>query len=69
MKLDQLNNIEDINRFLNGTNIVAFNVVMTKQERYRWIHKALKKHRYRKLRKLDNGSVFDEGHWLFQVSD
>ncbi|MFT7461250.1 MAG: hypothetical protein ACI909_003951, partial [Planctomycetota bacterium] len=45
MKLDQLNSIEDIQRFLNGTNIVAFNVVTTKQERYQWIHKALKKYR------------------------
>jgi hypothetical protein len=46
MKLEQLNNIEDIQRILNGTDIVAFNVVTTKQERYQWIHKALKKHRY-----------------------
>ncbi|MFT5663016.1 MAG: hypothetical protein ACI9JR_000397 [Gammaproteobacteria bacterium] len=34
MKLEQLNNIEDIKRFLNGTDIVDFNVVTTKQERY-----------------------------------
>jgi hypothetical protein len=47
MKLEQLNNIEDIKRFQNGTDIVAFNVVTTKQERYQWIFKALKKHRYK----------------------
>jgi hypothetical protein len=57
MKLEQLNNIEDIKRFLNGTDIVAFNVVTTKQERYQWVHKVLRKHRYRKLSKLDKGTV------------
>jgi exosome complex RNA-binding protein Rrp4 len=57
MKLEQLNSIEDIRRFLNGTDIVSFNVVTTKQERYQWIHKALKKHQYRKLSKLDKGTV------------
>jgi hypothetical protein len=57
MKLEQLNSIEDIRRFLNGTDIVAFNVVTTKQERYQWIHKALKKHHYRKLSKLDKVTV------------
>jgi hypothetical protein len=31
MKLEQLNNIENIQRFLNGTDTVAFNVVTTKQ--------------------------------------
>jgi hypothetical protein len=56
MKLEQLNSIEDIQRFLNGTNIVAFNVVTTKQERYQCIHKALKKHQYRKLSKLHKSS-------------
>jgi hypothetical protein len=57
MELEQLNNIEDSKRFLNGTDIVAFNVLTTKQEHYQWIHKALKKHRYRKLSKLDKGTV------------
>ncbi len=57
MKLEQLNSIEDIRGFLNGTDIVAFNVVTTQQEPYQWIHKALKKHQYRKLSKLDKGTV------------
>jgi hypothetical protein len=43
MKLEQLNSIEDIRRFLDGTDIVAFNVVTTKQERYQWVQKTLKK--------------------------
>jgi hypothetical protein len=51
MKLEQFSNIEDIQRFLDGTSIVAFNVVTTKQERYQWTLKALKKHQYRKLRR------------------
>jgi hypothetical protein len=34
MELEQLNHIKDIKRFLNGTDIVAFNVLTTKQERY-----------------------------------
>jgi hypothetical protein len=49
MKLDQLNNIEHIKRFLKGTDSVAFNVVTTKQDRYQWIHNALKKHRYKSI--------------------
>jgi hypothetical protein len=62
MKLEQLNSIElnsieDIKRFLNGTDVVAFNVVTTRQERYQWIHNVLKKHQYRKLGKLDKGTV------------
>jgi transposase len=57
MKLEQLNSIEDIKRFMNGTDTVAFNVVTTKQDRYQWIHKALKMHQYRKLSKLDKGTV------------
>ena len=57
MNLEQLNRIEDVRRFLDGTDNVAFNVVTTKQERYQWIRNALKKHRYRKLSKLDKGIV------------
>ena len=66
MKLEQLNSIEDIKWFINGTDIVAFNVVTTKKERYQWVHKALKKHRYRKLSKLNKGTVTQ---YLIKVTD
>ncbi len=66
MKSEQLNNREDIKRFMNGTDIVAINVVTTKQERYLWIHKALRKHRYRKLSKLDKGTV---AQYLMKVNN
>jgi hypothetical protein len=52
MKLEQLNSIGDIRRYLSGTDIIDFNVVTTKQERYQWIHKALKK-------VPKGGSIFD----------
>jgi hypothetical protein len=57
LKLEQLNSIEDIRRFLNVTDTVAFNVVTTQKNRYQWIHKALKKHQHRKLSKLDKSTV------------
>ena len=57
MKLEQLNSLEKVKRFLNRTDIVAFNVVTTRQERHQGIQKALKKHRYRKLRKPHKGAV------------
>jgi hypothetical protein len=41
MKLEKLNKIEDIKRFLNGTDIVAFNVVSTRcdnrQPLFEWL--------------------------------
>ena len=37
MKLEQLDTLDVISQFLEGTQAVAFSVATTKQERYRWI--------------------------------
>jgi len=57
MKLEHLDSIEDIRRFLNGTDVVIFNVLMPKQARYLWVHKVLKKHLYSSLSKPEKGAV------------
>ena len=57
MSLEQLTTIDAIKQFLEGTQAVAFCVATNKQERYRWIQKALVKHRYLLLGKADKGTV------------
>ncbi len=59
MELEQLNHIKDIKRFLNGTDIVAFNVLTTKQERYQWTHKALKKDPYQNLANISVSHLYN----------
>jgi hypothetical protein len=36
MSLEQLNSIDDVRVFLEGTQAVIFGVTATKKERYRW---------------------------------
>lgn len=57
MKLEQLNSLDDIRHFLEGTQCVAFNVATTKEARYRWVQKTLVKHRYMSLSKADKGTI------------
>ena len=57
MSLEQLTTIEAISQFLEGTQAVAFNVAMRKQDRYRWIQKTLVTFRYWQLGKTDKGVV------------
>lgn len=57
MSLEQLTTLDAIKQFLDGTQAVAFNVATDKSERYRWIQKALVKHRYLLLGKTDRGTV------------
>ena len=57
MNLEQLNTIDDVRHFLDGTQAVAFNVATNKQERYLWVQKVLVKHRYILLGKLDKGLI------------
>ena len=49
MKLEQLNTLEAIAQFLEGTQAVAFSVATSKQERYRWVQKTLVKHQCKLL--------------------
>ncbi|MFT5118155.1 MAG: hypothetical protein ACI9NY_001693 [Kiritimatiellia bacterium] len=55
MSLEQLNSIDDVRGFLEGTQAVIFGVAATKKERYRWVQKALVKHRYMLLNKAGKG--------------
>ena len=57
MRLEQLNTLDAIRQFLEGTQAVAFNVATDKRERYRWVQKTLVKHRYLLLGKTDRGTV------------
>ncbi|MBC8382036.1 MAG: hypothetical protein H8E58_10990 [SAR92 clade bacterium] len=55
MSLEQLNTIEDVNRFLDGTQAVAFGEATSTSARYRWAQKTLVKHGYMLLSKADKG--------------
>ena len=57
MSLDQLTTIEAIQQFLDGTQAVAFSIATNKQERYRWIQKALVKHPYILRNRADKGVI------------
>lgn len=57
MSLDQLSTIDDIKRFLDGTQAVAFSVASSKQARYQWVQKTLVKHRYLTLSKAAKGVI------------
>lgn len=57
MKLEQLNTLEAICQFLEGTQSVAFSVATHKQARYRWVQKVLVKHHYIRLSKADKGTM------------
>ncbi len=57
MGLEQLNTMDEVRHFLDGTQAVAFGVAANKQERYRWVQKALVKHRYILLGKLNKGLI------------
>jgi transposase InsO family protein len=57
MKLEQLNTLDAICQFLEGTQAVAFVVATSKSERYRWVQAALVKHRYLFLGKVDKGII------------
>ena len=65
MSLEQLTTTDDIKRFLNGTQTVAFKMANTKHERYQWIRKTLVKLQYYQLAKLDKGLVT---RYLMKVS-
>jgi len=57
MSLEQLNSLDAVRQFLNGTQAVVFTVAANKQERYRWVQKNLVKHQYFRLGKADRGTV------------
>lgn len=65
MSLEQLTTITAISQFLEGTQAVAFNVAISKKERYRWVQKTLVERQYLLLGKADKGTVT---RYLMKVS-
>lgn len=57
MRTEQLNSINDLERFANGSQKVAFAVLGNKQEKYKWIQLNLLKFNYYSLKKKDKGIV------------
>ena len=57
MSLEQLNTLDAIKQFLDGTQSVDFIVATDKQERYRWVQGVLVKHHYFRLGKADRGTI------------
>jgi len=57
MKLDNLNTIEQLTAFLNGSQDIAFAVASNKDERYQFVEKILKQFGYFRLKRHDKGVV------------
>jgi len=57
MKLDNLQRIEQMQSFIDGTQAVAFVVASSKAERYQFVGKILKRFSYSRLRRCDKGVV------------
>lgn len=57
MNAQELTNIDDIRRFLEGTQAVVFEVIADKNERYRWLQKTLVRLDYLRLKRADKGIV------------
>jgi len=51
MKLSELKTLEDVQGFLDGTQRVAFQVLSTQEERYRWIQRILVQFNYQTSRR------------------
>ena len=65
MKLEELTTIEQLSRFLEGTQAVIFKVNTLKEERYQWIQHELIRFDYRTLNKVKKGAVI---RYLIKVS-
>ena len=65
MKLNELQTLDQLRDFLDGTQAVAFVVLTDKDGRYRWIQQTLIQFRYRHLSKADKGVVI---RYLMKVS-
>ncbi|WP_430521175.1 hypothetical protein, partial [Aliivibrio sp.] len=57
MNIENLKNIEDLEQFIQGNQVVAFTVLGDKNERYKFIQKTLVKFRYLTLKKPEKGIV------------
>ena len=57
MNIENLTTIEELERFIQGNQAVAFTVLGDKNQRYQFIQKTLIKFRYITLKKTDKGIV------------
>ena len=55
MNIENLTTIEELERFIQGNQAVAFTVLGDKNQRYQFIQKTLIKFRYITLKKTDKG--------------
>jgi transposase InsO family protein len=65
MTLKKLTTIEQLERFLDGSQICSYEVLSDKDERYHWIQKSLIQFRYMTLNKRDKGVVI---RYLIKIS-
>lgn len=57
MKLDNLSTISQMEDFLNGSQAIAFAVATTKDERYTFVERVLRRFSYSRLKRGDRGIV------------
>lgn len=57
MTLNQLTTVDQLQDFLDGTQICAYKVLSSKDEQYQWIQRTLVQFRYIGLKKADKGIV------------
>lgn len=57
MSANELNTINDLSKFIDGSQKVAFAVLGNKDEKYLWIQKTLDKFQYHSLNKKEKGVV------------
>lgn len=65
MSIDNLKTIEEMALFLSGSQAIAFGVAATKDERYAFIEKILKRFSYHRLKRSEKGTVIQ---FLIKVS-
>jgi hypothetical protein len=57
MKLDNLSTIEQMESFINGTQVIGFAVASSKVERYRLVERVLRRFSYSRLKRHEKGVV------------
>ena len=57
MKLDNLTSIQEMRAFLDGSQAIAFAVASSKDERYQFVEKVLRRFNYSRLKRDEKGIV------------
>lgn len=66
MNIDNLKSIDQMASFLSGSQAIAFAVASTKDERYRFVEKVLKRFNYSQLKRKEKGVLLK---FLLKVTD